>query len=129
MNYNNQNDDNSFVGFYDNILNADKLSMYIEIGYSKNQNVNDIDKQLELTLQNLNKMGIIDDSFNLVDYESIVMDPAYVHINSEHEKEIKYIKNILEKDNIFTIGRYGGWTYCSMEDCMLESKNLYEEIK
>lgn len=117
------------VGFYDNILNADKLSMYIEIGYSKNQNVNDIDKQLELTLQNLNKMGIIDDSFNLVDYESIVMDPAYVHINSEHEKEIKDIKNKLEKDNIFTIGRYGGWTYCSMEDCMLEAKTLYEEIK
>ena len=34
------------IGFYDNILDADKLSMYIEIGYNKDD-VIDADKQLE----------------------------------------------------------------------------------
>ena len=38
------------IGFYDNILDADKLSMYIEIGYNKDD-VIDADKQLELTLK------------------------------------------------------------------------------
>lgn len=116
-------------GFYDNILETDKLSMYIEIGYSKNEDISDIDNQLKLTLENLKKMDIIDDSFELVDYESIIMDPAYVHIDTENEKNIGTIKKELNDNNVFTIGRYGGWTYCSMEDCMLEAKTLYEEIK
>ena len=41
------------VGFYNNILGQDKLSMYIEIGYGKNQKIDkkEIDKQLKLTLK------------------------------------------------------------------------------
>lgn len=117
------------VGFYDNILGDDKLSMYIEIGYSKDQDINDIDKQLELTLKNLKKMNIIDDTFKLEDYESIIMDPAYVHIDTENDKKVEEYKKQLATNNIYTIGRYGGWTYCSMEDCMLEAKELFERIK
>ena len=50
-------------GFYNNILGTDKLSMYIEIGYPKNKKITqeEIDNQLELTLKNLQKLGIIDD--------------------------------------------------------------------
>ena len=116
------------IGFYDNILGADKLSMYIEIGYSKEQDVDDIENQLSLTIENLNKIGVIDSSFELVDYESIVMDPAYVHIDTENEKKVKEFKEDFHKNKIYTIGRYGGWTYCSMEDCMLEAKELFQII-
>ena len=115
------------IGFYDNILDSDKLSMYIEIGYSKDENI-DIDKQLNLTLHNLKVQGIIDDSFKLEEYVSIVMDPAYVHINTSTEKEISRLKQDLRSNNIYTIGRYGAWTYCSMEDCMLEAKNLSKKL-
>lgn len=115
------------IGFYDNILDSDKLSMYIEIGYSKDENI-DIDKQLNLTLHNLKAQGIIDDSFKLEEYVSIVMDPAYVHINTSTEKEISRLKQDLRSNNIYTIGRYGAWTYCSMEDCMLEAKNLSKKL-
>ena len=118
------------IGFYDNILNSDKLSMYIEIGYNKNDSITkeEIDKQLELTITNLKKQNIIDDSFDLEAYESIIMDPAYVHINKETDQLIKEWKETVSKDNIYTIGRYGGWTYCSMEDCMIEAKELSERI-
>lgn len=115
------------IGFYDNILDSDKLSMYIEIGYSKDENI-DIDKQLNLTLHNLKVQGIIDDSFKLEEYVSIVMDPAYVHINTSTEQEISRLKQDLRSNNIYTIGRYGAWTYCSMEDCMLEAKNLSKKL-
>lgn len=119
------------IGFYDNILNQDKLSMYVEIGYGKNDIIDnkEIEKQLCLTLDNLKKQNIIDDTFKLEEYVSIVMDPAYVHINSKTDKEVKKYFKDLENKNVYSIGRYGGWTYCSMEDCMLEAKKLVEKLK
>lgn len=115
------------IGFYDNILNSDKLSMYIEIGYGKNDEVFEKD-QLEKALKNLKLMNVIDDTFVLEGYSTILMDPAYVHINTQNEKDVKNIMNELNQNNIYSIGRYGGWTYCSMEDCMVEAKNLAEKI-
>lgn len=116
------------IGFYDNILDFDKLSMYIEIGYDKDANI-DIEKQLELTLQNLKENKIIDDTMKLEEYVSIIMDPAYVHINEETENKITELKEDLSRENIYTIGRYGAWTYCSMEDCMVEAKKLSNKLK
>ena len=116
------------IGFYDNILDADKLSMYIEIGYDKNAKI-DVDEQLKLTLENLRKHGIIDKDTILEEYVSIIMDPAYVHINGETEKKIQNLKENFKSNNIYTIGRYGAWTYCSMEDSMLEAKKLSKIIE
>lgn len=116
------------IGFYDNILDADKLSMYIEIGYDKNAKI-DVKEQLDLTLYNLRKHGIIDDTMKLEEYVSLIMDPAYVHINGQTDKKIQDLKELLSNNQIYTIGRYGAWTYCSMEDCMLEAKNLSNKLK
>lgn len=115
------------IGFYDNILDANKLSMYIEIGYDKNATIN-VNEQLNLTLENLKKHGIIDDTMKLEEYVSIIMDPAYVHINGETDKKIENLKTTLSNNQIYTIGRYGAWTYCSMEDCMLEAKKLAQGL-
>ena len=118
------------VGFYNNILGQDKLSMYIEIGYGKNQKIDkkEIDRQLKLTLKNLEKGNIISKDMKLVDYESIIMDPAYVHIETETTKKIEKTKEKLEKNSIYTIGRYGAWIYNSMEDSMVAAKELAEKI-
>lgn len=118
-------------GFYNNILGQEKLSMYIEIGYNKNDNITkeEIDKQLKLTLDNLLKLNIIDESTKLEEYVSIIMDPAYVHINTETTKEIDELKEKLLNNNIYSIGRYGAWIYNSMEDSMLKAKELAEKLK
>ena len=118
-------------GFYNNILGQEKLSMYIEIGYNKNNNITkeEIDKQLKLTLDNLLKLNIIDENTKLEEYVSIIMDPAYVHINTETTKEIDELKEKLSNNNIYSIGRYGAWIYNSMEDSMLKAKELAEKLQ
>lgn len=114
------------IGFYDNILDGDKLSMYIEIGYPKDAEISieEIDRQLQLTLENLQKIGIINKNTKLLEYVSIIMDPAYVHINGNVDKKIKKALSEIANDNIYSIGRYGAWTYCSMEDSMVKAKEL-----
>lgn len=116
------------IGFYDNILSTDKLSMYIEIGYAKDDKI-DVEEQLNLTLKNLLKLGIIDEDTKLLEHVAIIMNPAYVHINKENDHDVKETMKLLNSQYIYSIGRYGGWTYCSMEDCMLEAKNLADLLK
>lgn len=105
--------------------------MYIEIGYGKDAKITDkeIKKQLDLTLRNLKKEKIIDDSVKLVDYVAIIMDPAYVHIETEINKKINKLKENLTINNIYTIGRYGSWIYNSMEESMVKAKELAQKLK
>ena len=115
------------VGFYDNILNSDRLSMYIEIGYNKDDDNIDIEDQLRKTIENLKKVGIVKDN-KLVSYSTILMDPAYVHIQTKTNEQVESWKEKRKNDYVFSIGRYGGWTYCSMEDAMIAAKTLAEKI-
>ena len=87
-----------------------------------------VEEQLELTLQNLRRHGVVKPDNRLVSYEPIIMDPGYVHINTEHEHAIRALKDELASLGAYTIGRYGGWTYCSMEDCMLEAEALANRL-
>ena len=116
------------VGFYNNILGTEKLSLYVETGFSKDQEIN-IEEQLGLTMEGLKEVGIISDSLKLIDKSVIIMDPAYVHIESETNERIKKLFGDLEKDNIHTLGRYGRWAYSSMEDCMTWAKDLALTLK
>ena len=117
-------------GFYNNILGQENLSMYIEIGYNKEEEISrtEIERQLDLTLQNLKRLGIIDDDTHLVAYCPIVMDPAYVHINTETNRRLNELKVDFSEKNVYTIGRYGAWIYNSMEDSMLKAKELAEKL-
>lgn len=107
------------IGFYDNILDEDKLSMYVEIGFDENSNI-DVDSELKKTLEGLKDIGIIK-GLKLIDYEPIVMDPAYVHISEESERQKATIIKQLKNKNVYSIGRYGEWKYCSIEDCIVDA--------
>ncbi len=115
------------IGCYDNILGSDRASLYIEIGLKSDDTINE-ETALQKVLTDLNKVGIIDESMTLVDYEFIVMNPAYVHINQHSEKFKKDIKKELAFKNVYTAGRYGSWTYCSIEDNILEAYALAKQI-
>lgn len=115
------------VGFYDNVLGMDKMSLYVELGFSKDATI-DLDASFQKTLSDLRTAGIIHDE-ELVDYECIMMNPAYVHINEKSTRHCQMMKDKLKMYNAYSIGRYGSWTYCSIEDNIKEAKSLSERIK
>lgn len=111
------------VGYYDNIMGSDKMSLYVEIGISNSQDVISFDSYFEKVMHDLKKCGIVDKQ-KVVDYEAVLMQPAYVHINKACIKEIQRLKKQLQSLNIYSIGRYGSWTYCSIEDNIKEAQYL-----
>ena len=116
------------IGFYNNILSQPNLSTYVEIGFSKNAKINP-ELELQKALDGMKKVGIIDDSMKLVDKNILIMDPAYVHISTKEDQAIKDFQSELETQNIYNLGRYGKWTYNSMEDCMELADELTNKIK
>ncbi len=110
------------VGFYDNIFDADRLSLYVEIGYARDAVVDAVAMR-EQVLADLKKNGVITDH-ELVAEHSVVMDPAYVHITQRSLGEHARIKGELAARGVYPVGRYGGWTYCSIEDNIVEARAL-----
>jgi protoporphyrinogen oxidase len=114
------------VGFYDNIFDADRLSLYVEIGYANGAAVDAVAMR-EQVLADLKKNGVISDH-ELVAEHSVVMDPAYVHITQRSLAEHARITGELRAHGVHSIGRYGGWTYCSIEDNIVEARALVKSF-
>jgi protoporphyrinogen oxidase len=110
------------VGFYDNIFDTDRLSLYVELGYARQAPV-DAAAALARVLEDLRAEGVITDH-ELVAHHSVVMDPAYVHITRASMAEHARLKGVLNAAGVYPIGRYGGWTYCSIEDNIVEARAL-----
>ncbi|MBI3180689.1 MAG: FAD-dependent oxidoreductase [Myxococcales bacterium] len=114
------------VGFYDNIFEADRMSLYVEVGLPHEAAV-DAEAMRSRVLRDLEAERVVD-GHRLVAHHSVVMDPAYVHITKESIAEHRRLSAALEAQGVFSIGRYGGWTYCSIEDNLIQAKALAERL-
>jgi hypothetical protein len=72
-------------------------------------------------LADLKKVGLVSEH-RLVAEHSIVMDPAYVHITQRSIAEHRRLADDLRTRGVHSLGRYGGWTYCSIEDNIVEAR-------
>jgi protoporphyrinogen oxidase len=113
------------VGYYDNILDGDRLSLYVELGFPRDAVLDGeaVEKWRARVLDDLKNEGVITDH-RLVAHHHVVMDPAYVHITRASLAEHKRVARILATSGVWSIGRYGGWTYCSIEDNIVEARAL-----
>lgn len=111
---------------YDNIFNSDRLSAYVEIGFRQDAQI-DINACLTRVLKDLETAGIISGQ-KLVSSHSVIMDPAYVHVTSAMEKDRAEKMKTLSSYDVYSIGRYGGWYYCSIEDNVAEALSLARRI-
>ena len=115
------------VGFYDNILSQDRMSLYVECGYAPDEPVPQESVLLERVLSDLQAAGIVSGE-KVVDWQCLTMNPAYVHIKPESEADVREKKGLLARSDIYSIGRYGSWTYCSIEDNILEAASLAAQL-
>jgi protoporphyrinogen oxidase len=117
------------VGFYDNIFGSDRMSLYVELGFSKDATIDEaeVERLRARVLEDLARAGIVD-GHELVAWHWVLMDPAYVHITRASLADVAAKKRILESRGVYSIGRYGSWTYCSIEDNIVEARALADAI-
>jgi protoporphyrinogen oxidase len=110
------------VGWYDNIFDADRMSLYVEIGFPKGADI-DVEAMRARVLRDLEREGVVTGQ-KLVAEHSIVLDPGYVHITKVSQTEHRRLTAALRARGVHSIGRYGGWTYCAIEDNIVEARTL-----
>lgn len=113
------------VGFYDNIFGAPHMSLYVELGYGREAHLDEaeIDRVRARVLEDLTHTGIVGDQCLIAEHH-VVMDPAYVHVTRASIADVEEKKRLLESRGVSSIGRYGSWTYCSIEDNIVEARAL-----
>ena len=119
----------AFHHIYDNIIGGDRMSLYVEIGHPKDAMIDEaaVDATRARVIEDLRRAGIVTDH-RLVSSHSVVMDPAYVHVTRASLADFAAKRRILESRGVYSIGRYGGWTYCSIEDNVVEARALADTL-
>jgi hypothetical protein len=110
------------VGWYDNIFDGDRMSLYVEIGAPDGAPF-DVPALRERVLADLRREGIVTDH-QLVAEHHVALDPAYVHITKASLAETARLRTVLGEAGVHSVGRYGAWTYCSIEDNLVETREL-----
>ena len=115
------------VGFYDNIFDGPRMSLYVELGFAAEATI-DVDAERQKVLAGLKAAGVITTQ-KLVAHHHVVMNPAYVHITRSSNEQVAALRQTLAAQGVHSIGRYGGWTYCAIEDNIVEARALAEVLK
>ncbi|MDD9965889.1 MAG: NAD(P)-binding protein [Myxococcales bacterium] len=117
------------VGFYDNIFGHDRMSCYVELGYPPEARLDGqvVEDTKRRVLADLTKVGVCD-GHTLVSSHHVVLDPAYVHITKASLDDVARKKSLLERHGVHSMGRYGSWTYCSIEDNIVEARALAHRL-
>lgn len=110
------------VGWYSNIRGEERMSLYVELGLPA-QATPDIPALKDKLLAELKEAGIVTGQ-QLLSSHHVLMDPAYVHITPRARAEQDRLHTLLNAAGVFSIGRYGSWTYCSIEDNIIEARGL-----
>jgi hypothetical protein len=110
------------IGWYDNIFDTDRMSLYVEVGFPRSAAI-DVPTLRARVLSDLEREGVVTGQ-KLVAEHSVVMDPAYVHITRKSLAEHARLTAKLKERGVWSLGRYGGWTYCSIEDNIVEARAL-----
>ncbi len=115
------------VGFYSRVSSSlapsGHFSLYVEVAnrvYSKS-----LEKRI---LKELREVNILKDSHQVKVIFPVEIKYAYPFYLGER-KELERIFSSLRERDIYPAGRYGKWSYYSIEDCIQEGESVAKDIQ
>jgi len=114
------------IGCSSNFYKIEKgfFSIYIEISLKENLEYKNI--QINTIVKQLKKHKLIDQKAEIITSLKRKIEPAYVLYDKNWVMSRKKIFKFFKENSIIPMGRYGKWEYSSMEDAILDTKELSE---
>lgn len=101
-------------------------SIYGEFSYI-NKSSNSIDTLLKKAIKSTQELFHINNS-EIVTKKIIKIQHAYVIYNNWRDNNVLKILKQLEQNQIYSVGRYGQWKYSSMQEAVLDGKQIAESL-
>ncbi len=112
------------VGCYSNFSSAmappNKAGLYVELA---DRSEPDLDVLLPRVAQGLVEMRIIERPSDIAFARLRKIDWAYVIFDHAYYEALATVTRFLDGAGIASVGRYGQWTYCSMEDALVQGRD------
>ena len=102
-------------------------SVYLEMSIASGGIVEERDVY-ESCVQGLRRTGILRPDDRIVSRKMLVIHPAYVIHDRYRRVALPAIFDALEKEHVYSVGRFGGWEYSSMEDALRHGINMAERL-
>jgi len=117
----------SYHNFFTDIVPKNKSAYYVEMSYPQSKHIN-IKEAVKAMKKDLIKVGILQktDKICAEDVNNIKYGYAIEDFNYKIAKE--KITRYLKQFNISLCGRYGSWSYFSIEDSILNAKMVAESL-
>ena len=115
--------------FSDNMCPPGTSSLYVEIACRPGEIDRDREKRLKArAIGDLVKIGIMKRNDEILVSKFITIPYAYVIYDRDRDANLEIIQNYLKGRDIYSVGRYGGWKYSTMEEAILEGKEVAERL-
>jgi protoporphyrinogen oxidase len=88
----------------------------------------DKEKLVQQIIYGLKDIGMIERKEDILVKDINDIKYGYVIYPLDYKETLSKIFRFLKLRSIYSIGRYGGWKYATMEDCILDGKIIAEKI-
>jgi protoporphyrinogen oxidase len=103
-------------------------SMYVEISLLPDEKLSE-QTLIARVYEGLQQCGLLKETDEIVICDVVRIDCAYVLYDLSRAQALKTIFPYLQQHQIYSAGRYGAWSYSSMEDAILSGKHVAETIR
>ncbi len=118
------------AGFYTNFLEkpSEHQSVVLELTYLPDQAPLNDQEIIKRSVDDFRKAGFLKDE-HLVEYTGAMKIPyAYVIFDQNRKRVLPGILKFLEENGIYSIGRYGRWTYSTIEDAFRDGRETAKKL-
>jgi protoporphyrinogen oxidase len=102
--------------------------MYVEVS-SRPGIKKDPDIIMKKSIEGLKRCGILKKRDHIIVKNYLDIEHAYVIFDRRHRNNVPEIIKYLRKNRVYSAGRYGSWTYSSMEDSLIQGGEIAKALK
>jgi len=114
--------------FSENMCPPGTSSVYVEIACKPGEITAKKKELIARAKEDLIKAEILERKDEILVSKNISIPYAYVIYDRNRDRNLKMIQDYLRGKDIYSVGRYGGWKYSTMEEAILEGKEVAEKI-